>query len=195
MTTGDPALHVLVGSNGAGKSTMFRLVIEPETGLPFVNADDIAAARWPDDAEARSYDAAAIAEAQRRELITERRSFAFETVFSHPSKVAFLRDARRAGYVITLHAVLVPEELSVARVENRVAQGVGHAVPEQKIRERYHRLWDHVADAVSSVQTAFAYDNSSIDRPFQLVATFRGGRIVGSAAWPKWTPAPLTNFG
>jgi arabinosyltransferase C len=44
-------LDLIVGPNGAGKSTLFERVIEPaRPGLPFVNADRIAADRFGADA-------------------------------------------------------------------------------------------------------------------------------------------------
>ncbi len=195
MNRGDPVLHLIVGPNGAGKSTLFRLVVEPETVLPFVNADEIAAATWPDDAEARSYDAARIAEEQRAGLISDRRSFAAETVFSHPSKIELLRDARNAGYVVVLHVILVPEDVAVGRVAERVEHGLGHAVPVNKIRERFGRLWANIVTALPFTNTAFVYDNSSADTPFRVVATFRGGSLVGPADWPAWAPQALHSLG
>jgi predicted ABC-type ATPase len=192
--TNDPTLHVVVGPNGAGKSTLFRYVIEPVTGFPFVNADVIAAQRWPADAEARSYEAARIADDERAALTAARRSFATETVFSHESKLDLLRDASRAGYVVVLHVVLVPEDVAVARVAERVAHGLGHTVPEDKIRARYQRLWTHVAAAIRMTSSAFVYDNTDIDRPFRIVATFRNGQLVESTGWPTWAPAPLVDL-
>jgi peroxiredoxin Q/BCP len=50
--------------------------------------------------------------------------------------------AVEAGYLVTLHVFVVPEDLAVDRVENRV-ENRGHAVPENKIRERYARVWPH----------------------------------------------------
>ena len=44
---------MLVGGNGAGKSTFYRLALEP-LGLPFVNADVLAGVVFPDDPEAHS---------------------------------------------------------------------------------------------------------------------------------------------
>ena len=107
---GDPVLHVLAGPNGAGKSTFYDRVLRPTTHLPFVNADMIAADRWPDDAAVHAYEAAEIASQVRDGLVAERRSFVAETVFSHDSKVDFVRRARAAGYQVTLHVLLVPEE-------------------------------------------------------------------------------------
>ena len=135
-------LDLVVGPNGAGKTTFTRKILLPALppGTAFVNADEIASTRWPEDAEARSYDAAQVAAATRVALIASRRPFVAETVFSHPSKLDLVNHARSEGFTVALHVLLVPEDLTVERVRRRVAAG-GHSVPEQKIRERYHRLW------------------------------------------------------
>jgi predicted ABC-type ATPase len=186
----DPVLHVLAGPNGSGKTTLYERVIEPVTHLPFVNADRIAAQRWPGQELAHGYEAAALAAQMREELIGRRESFVTETVFSHPSKIDLLATARRAGYLITLHVVMVPAELAVLRVDDRVDRG-GHRVPEHKIRERWTRLWPHVAAAVPVADEVFVYDNSSAARPCRPVAHLRDGRPVGRPAWPHWTPPAL----
>lgn len=188
-------LDLVIGSNGAGKSTFIRLVLAPS--LPpevvFVNADLIAAQRWPDDPESHSYEAARIAEATRTSLIKAGRSFIAETVFSHPSKLDLITEAQAAGYQVFLHVVLVPEDLTVARVGYRVAAG-GHSVPEHKIRERYQRLWTLAADAIRRADAASVYDNSDRSGP-RIVAQFSAGTPVGLIAWPKWTPEALTRLG
>ena len=139
-----PVLHLLAGPNGAGRSSYVHDVLGPVTGLPFINADEIAAERWPDAQAEHGYEAARLAEAERRQRIAEGSSFISETVFSHPSKVQLVSDAVGAGYLVHLHVMMVPVELTVQRVLERVRRG-GHAVPEQKIRERYERLWAHIS--------------------------------------------------
>ncbi|MCW2543557.1 MAG: hypothetical protein JWM40_1109 [Frankiales bacterium] len=186
----DPVLHLIVGPNGAGKTTFFERVLQTVTHLPFVNADVIAAARWPTEQAARSYEAAQLAATERAQLIGQRRSFAAETVFSHSSKLDLLGDAKEAGYLVTLHVVLIPVELAVARVPSRVAHG-GHAVPEDKIRSRYERLWANVVAAIALVDEANVYDNSRARQPFRVVARFRSGRATKPPAWPEWTPEEL----
>lgn len=186
----DPVLHLLVGPNGSGKSTLFSHVVGPETHLPFVNADEIAASRWPDDAEAASYEAARAAADQRRALIEARASFATETVFSHPSKLDLVRHAIDAGYLVSLHVLLVPVELTTARVESRVLDG-GHRVPPDKVRERYERLWPLVAEAVGQVHRATIYDNTRAARAFRVIARLEQGHVVSRSPWPAWTPEPL----
>lgn len=190
----DPVLHVIAGSNGAGKTTLYDRLLGPITHLPFVNADEIAAERWPDNPVEHAYDAAAAAAAERDRRLDAGESFITETVFSHPSKLELLRSARAAGYRVTLHIVLVPEALAVARVEDRVAHG-GHHVPEDKVRARFARLWALVAEALGDVDEARVYDNSRASKPFRLVATFLDGELAGDARWPVWTPGPLLAAG
>jgi len=186
----DPVLHLVAGPNGAGKTTLATRVIAPVTHLPFINADVIAAKLWPDAQVEHSYDASRVAAEQRQELIGARASFITETVFSHPSKLALIRDAQAAGYQVMLHVVLVPEGLTVARVGDRVRRG-GHTVPEDKIRERYQRLWALVAQARALAERTYIYDNSRAATPLRLVASYERGELVGSTDWPAWTPDAL----
>jgi predicted ABC-type ATPase len=184
-------LDLVVGSNGAGKSTFIELTLAPL--LPrsvYVNADEIAKQRWPDDPAGHAYEAARVAAQTRGRLVELGESFIAETVFSHPSKLELLDTAQSRGYTVVVHAVLIPEELAVARVRHRVAAG-GHSVPEAKIRERYHRLWALVAAAAVRADSATFYDNSGIRGP-RIVAQVAGGFVVGSPAWPQWTPEALT---
>lgn len=67
------------------------------------------------------------------------KSFIAETVFSHPSKLELVDEARMHEYTVVLHVVMIPEKLAVQRVRYRVRAG-GHDVPEDKIRQRYQRL-------------------------------------------------------
>jgi predicted ABC-type ATPase len=183
-------LDLVAGPNGAGKSTFVELTLAALLkGTVFVNADEIAKARWPDDPPAHAYEAALIAAETRAKLIELGRPFIAETVFSHPSKVELVDAAHAAGYTVVLHVLLIPEDLAVARVAYRVQSG-GHPVAQNKIRERYHRLWALVADAITRCEQATVYDNSGIKGP-RIVAQMSGGFIVGSPAWPDWTPRPL----
>jgi predicted ABC-type ATPase len=181
-----PVLHLVVGPNGSGKTTFFERVLSPVTRLPFVNADVLARQHWPGDEEAHGHQAAALAEQLRRQAMARGISFIAETVFSHPSKLGLVRDARAAGYMVQLHAILVPLALTQARVRLRAEQG-GHSVPERKVRERYERLWPQVGEAIGLVQTARVYDNSSARRPFRVAATYEHGRPIGTTSWPAWS--------
>lgn len=186
-------LDLVVGPNGAGKTTFARLTLLPSLppGTAFVNADEIARRLWGEAAEARAYEAARRAAVTRQELVRTRRPFVAETVFSHPSKLDLISDAQAHGYTVELHVLVVPEEVSVLRVRNRVAAG-GHSVPEDKIRGRYRRLWALVAEAFRMADGAVAYDNSSNRRPRVIARAFSG--MVLSADWPSWCPEELRDI-
>ena len=186
-------LQLVVGPNGSGKTTFVTEFLALELpGYPFVNADEIAKARWPSDSAAHAYEAAEVAAETRAHLIANGRSFIAETVFSHPSKLDLIRSAQEEGYQVVLHVMIVPEELAVRRVAYRVQAG-GHDVPEQKIRERFHRLWPLVARAISAADRAVVYDNSQISGPVKA-GEFFGGLPIGAATWPKWAPEPVVSI-
>ena len=185
-------LHLVIGPNGSGKTTFVAEFLALELpGYAYVNADEIAKARWPADPAAHAYEAARVAAETRAHLIASGRSLIAETVFSHPSKLDLIRSAQEAGYEVVLHVMLVPEELAVRRVAYRVQAG-GHDVPEHKIRERYHRLWRLVAHAIPLAERAVVYDNSRSAGPVKI-AEFFGGLPIGAATWPKWAPAPMVS--
>jgi predicted ABC-type ATPase len=185
-----PILHVLAGPNGAGKSTLVARVIQPITGMPFINADEIAKERWPGDEERHAYEASKAAAEARDQAMAAGDSFITETVFSHPSKTDLIIRAQAAGYRVELHVLLIPEDTAVARVASRVEYG-GHSVPEDKIRERHRRLWGLVAEAREIADRTKFYDNSSPRKPFNVVAVYERGRPVGEPAWPAWASPDL----
>jgi len=188
--TGSPDLFVLAGPNGAGKTTFFERILAP-TGLDVINADRIAALRWPGDEQRHAYAAADEAARLRERYLADRRSFVTETVFSHPSKVELVRRAAQAGYRVHLRVLMVPVELAVARVDQRVREG-GHAVPVTKIRERHARLWAHVSDAIGLAFESRVYDASGQrGRPFLEIARYSLGVVHREPDWPTWTPREL----
>jgi predicted ABC-type ATPase len=183
-------LDLVVGPNGAGKSTFVEFVLaDARRGVPFVNADVIAAERWPEDPASHGYDAARAAEAAREALLAQGESFIAETVASHDSKVDLVRKARDAGYFVHLIVIAVPEEYAVQRVLARVAAG-GHDVPEEKVRSRWRRLWGNIVAMIELADSVEVFDNTG-SGPV-TIATFVGGDIVGAPRWPDWAPTPLT---
>ena len=190
-----PTLHLVAGANGSGKTTLVERVLMPVTHLPFVNADRLAAATWPGDELSHAYEASRMADSERQRLMRGRASFIAETVFSHESKLTLVDDAAMLGYLVHLHVVIVPVELAVARVSDRVRRG-GHDVPVDKIRQRYDRLWPLVAQAMARADRTDLYDNSRAETPLRRFARLERGHVIGSAEWPAWTPsALLQSFG
>lgn len=183
-----PQLWLLAGGNGAGKSTFFELFLKGR-GLPFVNADLIAREYFPDDPERRSREAADMASVLRYRLLAERKSFCFETVFSHSSKIDFLGDAKAAGYEIILVFIhLDNTDLNKARVQQRVDSG-GHTVPEVRIEPRIQRLLEHIKKVISLglADEVHILDNGSYVNPFvRLAQIVKEDLIVYVDPLPEW---------
>ena len=107
-----------------------------------------------------SYLAASLAEAIRQELLHEGKTFTFETVMSHDSKIAFMRAARERGYRIYLYFVATDDPtINIDRVRRRVLQG-GHPVPDDKVIDRYHKSIDLMTAACEVAHRAYIFDNS-----------------------------------
>ncbi|MCP4334343.1 MAG: AAA family ATPase [Gammaproteobacteria bacterium] len=180
-------LWVLVGGNGAGKSTFYRLMLKSR-GIPFINANQIAREIYPDNPEGNSYNAAKIAEKMCREQIQAGNSFCFETVFSHPSKVDFLGQAKALGYQIILVLIhLEHTDLNKARISQRVSEG-GHNVPDEKVEQRIPRTLAHVKKAIPLCDQVRILDNSRSDNPYTpLVSIIEGQMTHHFHPLPGWT--------
>jgi predicted ABC-type ATPase len=178
-----PIVVALAGPNGAGKSTFYSTFLS-ESGLRFVNADDLGRYLGVD-----AYAAAELARATRLELVRQRESFVFETVFSDPvgEKLGFLQSIASAGYSVVLCFIgLSSPELSDERVAMRVSQG-GHDVPVEKIAPRYHRSLTNLKAAIRALPIVFAFDNSDLRAPYRRVAEFqRGTAEFLSKPTPEW---------
>lgn len=188
MKPDQPLLLAFAGPNGAGKSTL-RSQTAAATGVPFVNADDIAAWLFGAQAAAHIYEAAEIAEAIRGILSKRRRCFSFETVLSDPAgeKVRFLREAREAGYFVVVHFVgIASPEHSRARVIQRVNEG-GHDVPDDKIAARYPRVMENLARLLDVPDDLTIHDNSDLAAPYRVIARLsRGVLLELDATIPPW---------
>lgn len=174
-----PTVILLVGGNGAGKSTFYQTYLAPRR-IPFLNADVLAREMWPDDPEVHSYEAMRLVERSRHLALAQKRSFCFETVFSHPSKLDFIREAKRAGYTVEVYAIhLASAELNRLRVEQRILAG-GHSVPAAKIAPRIERSIEQLIRAIPIVDQTVLVDNSRVNEPFRVQARFQGGVLISS---------------
>ena len=178
-----PVIVAIAGPNGAGKTTFFHSHLR-EAGLRFVNADDIAR-----ELGISAYEAAQIADALRRELVRQRESFVFETVFSDPvsEKLTFLVDAAAAGYNVVLCFIgIAGPETSEARVAMRVSQG-GHDVPSEKLASRFRRSIKNLKAAMQILPIVLVFDNDDLSDPFRRLAEFRNGKpLTLSEPIPEW---------
>ena len=190
-----PLLTVIAGPNGSGKSFWTDILKRQEvfSDAPFLNPDTIAARLGDPSNLEVILQAARDAESLRERWLAEGRPFAFETVFSAPDKVAFLRRAREAGYRICMFFLSTGNpEINAARVARRVMAG-GHDVPIGKIISRYGKSHTQVAQVAPWVDRLYLLDNAVDGEAPILCAWSNAGQWrvpQGDHALPTWA-API----
>ena len=178
-----PIVVALAGPNGAGKSTFFEAHVK-SSGLRFLNADVLAK-----EMEVDAYDAARMVAALRVELVRQRESFVFETVFSDPvgDKLAFLKQTAQSGYAVVLYFIGIADaNTSEQRVAMRVSQG-GHDVPTEKLIARFPRALANLSAAIRELPCVLVFDNDDLRTPFRNVAVFANSRpLLLKQPVPSW---------
>ncbi len=133
-----------------------------------------------------------LADFLRKKLLAEKKKFSFETVFSHPSKLDIMQEAKDAGYKVYLYFVSTESpEINKGRVILREKKG-GHNVPPDKIESRYYRSLDLLYKASQLSYQTFFFDNSETGKDFKLFARFK--IVDGKKHWsnikqddfPEW---------
>jgi predicted ABC-type ATPase len=155
-------LYVIAGCNGAGKTTAsFTILPEILDCKEFVNADEIAKGLSPFQPEKVSFEAGRIMLNRIKELLSENKSFAFETTLSSLSYQNKIVEAKQKGYRVTLLFFwLQNTELAKERVRIRVLEG-GHNIEPEVIERRYIRGIKNLFDIyLPLVDGALIFDNS-----------------------------------
>ena len=127
-----------------------------------------------------SYFASVLVDFIRGKLLKVRQTFTFETVMSHPGKVALFQQAQQAGYRTYLYYVATDDpEINVSRVANRVALK-GHDVPSEKIISRYYKSLELLIEAIRHTNRAYIFDNSTnnAEGTHTWLAEITDGRIL-----------------
>jgi predicted ABC-type ATPase len=133
-----------------------------------------------------SYLASVLADALRRELLDEGRTFTFETVMSSRDKVDFMKEARDQGYRVYLYFVATDDPaINVDRVRRRVKQG-GHPVPAKKVRERYAKSIGLMTEACGVAHRAYVFDNSGSKHKLLVQVVDGDEMAVEVATLPRW---------
>lgn len=128
--------------------------------------------------------------------IAERLNFVFETTLGGNTFPAMLGSALSAGVEVRVWYVgLSSVELHIARVRARVEKG-GHAIPEEKIRDRYDRSRLNLIRLMPRLTGLLVYDNSheadpdAGERPEpKLLLHMASSKIVGACdlqSVPEW---------
>ncbi len=166
--TSNLRLLIFAGPNGSGKSTFTTVGVLKGFEIPvdrYINADNITrelSDRMPNATQTEREWAAFYEARNRRETYREQRiSFAFETVFSHPSTFLDIETCRQAGFeIIVIFVTTKNSAINVERVARRVLSG-GHNVEREKIISRYQRSMFLLPRIVEQADRTFVYDNSN----------------------------------
>lgn len=114
-----------------------------------------------------------IADFLRKKLLEQKERFSFETVFSHSSKLAIMKEAKKKGYKVYLYFVSTESpEINKLRVESRRDQG-GHNVPPDLIESRYYRSLDLLYEACQIAYQVYFFDNSIEGEESDMFAHFK----------------------
>jgi predicted ABC-type ATPase len=158
-----PELIVMAGPNGSGKTSVTEQLLRhawTENCL-YINPDQIAQDEFGGWNSADAFlRAAKKAQELREDCLRDGRSLVFETVFSRPDKLDFLRRAQGKGYFVRFFFVCTDDPIiNLRRIARRVREG-GHDVPRDKTISRYGRSIVNCVEAICFVDRAYCYDNS-----------------------------------
>ena len=154
MTGRRPTLCVVAGPNGSCKTTTTIQLLNNEWAADslYINPDNIAQETFGDwNSPEAVLKAAEEATRLRYECLKLGRDFVFETVFSAPEKLEFLRKAK--------DVCTSDPTINVARITQRYLNG-GHEVPISKIISRYYKSLVNANKVITFVDRAYVYDNS-----------------------------------
>ncbi|MCX6368949.1 MAG: zeta toxin family protein [Armatimonadetes bacterium] len=194
-----PRLLIFAGPNGSGKSTLTTAAMLDHFGITdriygagprfYINADEIAvylAENFPEmSQEEREQNAFRRARWLRLNYRLLRQSFAFETVFSHPSTLLDMQLCKAAGFeVVVVFVTTHNPEINVERVAGRYLSG-GHDVPVERIRSRYKRTMALLPRILEEANRWFVFDNSGMAP--ELIASFDGDTRTDHALSEFWT--------
>lgn len=133
-----------------------------------------------------------IARFLREAMLSAKRNYSFETVFSHPSTLKIMQQAAAQGYKVYLYFVSTESvEINIYRVQYRVTQG-GHNVPEDKIRKRYTLSLELMHSAAQLCYHGYFFDNSKDGHPFTLTGHFK--KAGKKKKWDKIPPAQIASW-
>jgi len=187
-----PVVILIAGPNGSGKTTITEQLRKHAwmDGCVYVNPDIIAEEKFGGwNLPEASLKAAQEAERIRRDCFAKRKSVAFESVFSAPDKLRFVRAAVKAGYFVRLFFICTESpEINASRILGRRLEG-GHDVPLEKIYSRFAKSIAQCAVAIRWVDRAYVYDNSIGNEAPALLFRSKNGQLVkryaGPANWAK----------
>lgn len=175
-----PHLYIISGCNGAGKTTASYTVLPEMLNChEFVNVDEIAFGLSPVDPDKAAISAGRLMLLKMKSLIEKKIDFAFETTLSPRSYVNLVKEARGAGFHVTLlYFWLNTVDLAIERVKHRASEG-GHDVAIPVIKRRYSAGMVNLFKRYMPICDYWmVFDNSSLKSELIGEGYYNGNKIV-----------------
>lgn len=194
----EPALYVLAGVNGSGKSSIGGAAIQ-QRGMEYYNPDTAARkliTLYPNMTQAIANGHAwTLGKEMLEKAIAKKQTYALETTLGGTTLTRLLIEATSAGIKVKIwYAGLESVELNLARVRARVAHG-GHDIAEADIRKRWNSSRRNLIKLLPHLDSLRLYDNSADRNPKdgapprpELLIHVAGRKIIGvvTREAPEW---------
>jgi predicted ABC-type ATPase len=197
MADKKPSMVVVAGPNGSGKTTLTETLLKHQwaEGYVYINADEIAERQFGGwNSPAAIQRATLVAGRLQQQCIKDRQDFAYETVLASPRHIDLIRSLKAQDWAVRLFFVGIADpEVNIRRIAIRFGEG-GHTIPDDRVRERYHRSMTNLKAALPLVDRAYIYDNSVDGVSMVGWVRLRGGEIVRvtPGAIPEWIEDAVT---
>ena len=119
-------------------------------------------------------------------LIKKPASLTTETVFSHESKLDFVKEAKKKNFRAYLYFIATnSSEINIKRIYSRIYKG-GHAVPKEKIKSRFPKSILLLQKSIAVFDKVYIFDNSG--KEIQLIASYENSKLekVYADIIPDW---------
>ena len=159
----DKILLVVAGPNGSGKTTLISNLYQNNIiNFDYLNADLFAIEKFSYilDENEKNMQSMFYTMKEVNNYINSGKSFCYETVLSHPSKIELVQNAKEQGFkIVSIFVYTKSPEINIERVGKRFLQG-GHNVPKDKIISRYYRSIELSKKLKELSDEYYEFDNS-----------------------------------
>ena len=156
-----PKLTIVIGANGAGKSTWCSRE-RPRLPKHFYDADSIARGLGDWNDPDLQHEARELVDEKIENHLEQSEDFGFESTYSGESRPSIVKRAAQRGYEV--EAIFVGtknHDINVERVERRASEGTGHTVPTPEIVRRWTAAQNNLVATASYMKSIELLDNSA----------------------------------
>lgn len=181
---GKKVFTIIAGINGAGKTSLYRVLNNTEELGERVNIDEIALGIGDWRSTKAQIQAGRTAMAMINRFINEGISFHLETTLPGAAIIRQINMAKSHGFTVNLYFVGIDSvKVAIDRVHMRMANG-GHGIADEFIIKRFNQLNTNLRKILPLCDNAILFDNTS---KFRQIAILDNKRLVDcDSGLPYW---------